>query len=165
MDILGFRDRTSSPPAPTGSPSRTNRPITLRSTTMTRRSCCPAGSSSAPATSTSATRSWQPASRHPVRAGREALLDLRRGPPPQASARADGLTSGLLRRRSPCFESRLLRQPALLSRWPISDRLRGGQLQAAHQRRVRVRAGVCFCRDRPRRFLQTVSPAWRTLHG
>jgi hypothetical protein len=42
----------------------------------------PSGSTSAPATSTPATCSSQPASKHPLLGpAREALLDLRRGPP------------------------------------------------------------------------------------
>jgi hypothetical protein len=49
--------------APPTAAARTNRPTTLRSATMTRRSCFPSGSTSAPAISTPATCSLQPASK------------------------------------------------------------------------------------------------------
>jgi hypothetical protein len=66
--------------APTA-PTKTNRPTTLRSTTMTRRSCSPSGNTSAPATSTPGDVLLAAGVEAALRAAREALLDLRRRPP------------------------------------------------------------------------------------
>jgi hypothetical protein len=101
------------PAVPPTAPANTNGPTTLRSTTMTRRSCCPSGSTSAAATSTPATCSSQPASQPPYERHEKRCSICAAGLHTPRQPIADRLTSGLytdvMRHRCSVLFVRMLR--------------------------------------------------------
>jgi hypothetical protein len=126
---------------------RTNGPTTLRSTTMTRRSCCPSGSTSAPATSTPATRSWRPASRHPYGPPAKRCSIYEAGHRKQA-LRANGLISGRLIRRSTIrSESRTERAFHPKARAKLVLMMQSGYDQRGVARRLPTRVFISFDYD------------------